>query len=485
MMDTATADVITTGPWIDGEIQQSEHEELMLSPYDQRPVARVFQASAAQVETAIQGAVEAFAITRHSPAHERHRILSNIAHIIEREHETLAQGISAESGKPITAARGEVDRAVYVFDVAAEEAKRLGGELVGLDWLPGNEQREAQVRRVARGPVAGITPFNFPLNLVAHKVAPALAAGNPILIKPAPQAVLTAIHLGRILVEAGWPAKGVAVLPCANEQARPLITDDRIKLLTFTGSPTVGWWLKGIAGRKPVTLELGGNAGNIVCADSDIDYAVGRIAWGGFVNAGQACISVQRVYVEAAVYERFKQQLLDKVATLKFGDPALEETVVGPVINEAAADRIMASIESAVAAGAKVLIGGKRDGLVVAPTVVESDDESLAISRTEIFGPVIVLSAFNDFKQVVARVNDSDYGLQAGLFCRDMGRIHYAAEQLDVGGLNVNDVSTFRIDHMPYGGVKGSGFGREGLRYAIEEMTEMKLITFNYTVFNE
>ena len=274
-----------------------------------------------------------------------------------------------------------------------------------------------------------------------------------------------------------------SILPCSTAAAQALITDDRIKLLTFTGSPQVGWSLKSLAGRKPVTLELGGNAGNIVCQDSDVDYAVARVAWGGFVNAGQACISVQRVYVEQAIYDTFKEKLLARVSLLKTGDPSLDDTDVGPVIDRSSADRIEASIKAAEQAGAKLLAGGQRHGLVIEPTVIESSDESLDVAQSEIFGPVIVISSFTNFSEAVQKVNASLYGLQAGLFTRDLGKIREAIDQIDVGGIMVNDVSTFRIDHMPYGGVKGSGSGREGLKYAIEEMTEMKLITYNHSIY--
>jgi acyl-CoA reductase-like NAD-dependent aldehyde dehydrogenase len=482
-MNTLTVDTNTLGPLINGELILSGEVQTIQSPYDQAAVFEIFQSSANQVEQAISLANEAFESTRKIASSERYRVLITTAKLIARDKEIIAQGITSESGKPITAARAEVDRSVYTFEIAAEEARRISGEIVALDWLPGNDRREGQVIRVSRGPIAGISPFNFPINLVAHKMAPAVAAGNPILIKPASQTAATAIRLGMLLLEAGWPKDAIAILPCSVSTAQPLITDDRIKLLTFTGSPAVGWSLKGIAGKKPVTLELGGNAGNIICKDTDIDYAVARVAWGGFVNAGQACISVQRVYVEQAIYAAFKDKLLTRVSQLKTGDPGHDDTDVGPVIDRSSADRIEASIKAAVQAGAKVLSGGKRQGLVIEPTVIESNDESLEVAQSEIFGPVIVISPFADFSEAVQKVNASEYGLQAGLFTRDLGRIREAIEQIDVGGIMINDVSTFRIDHMPYGGVKGSGFGREGLKYAIEEMTEMKLITYNHSVY--
>jgi acyl-CoA reductase-like NAD-dependent aldehyde dehydrogenase len=482
-MSTLTVNTNTLGPIINGELILSGESRSIQSPYDQAPVSEIYQASADQVEQAISLATEAFEVTRKIASFERHRVLTTTAKLIARDKEIIAQGITNESGKPITAARAEVDRSVYTFEVAAEESRRIGGEIVALDWLPGNDKREAQVIRVPRGPVAGISPFNFPINLVAHKMAPSVAAGNPILIRPASQTAATAIRLGMLLIEAGWPKEAIAILPCSTAAAQALITDDRIKLLTFTGSPQVGWSLKSLAGRKPVTLELGGNAGNIVCQDTDVDYAVARVAWGGFVNAGQACISVQRVYVEQAIYDTFKEKLLARVSLLKTGDPSFDDTDVGPVIDRSSADRIEASIKAAEQAGAKVLAGGQRHGLVIEPTVIESSDESLDVAQSEIFGPVIVISPFTSFSEAVQKVNASLYGLQAGLFTRDLGKIREAIDQIDVGGIMVNDVSTFRIDHMPYGGVKGSGSGREGLKYAIEEMTEMKLITYNHSIY--
>jgi acyl-CoA reductase-like NAD-dependent aldehyde dehydrogenase len=482
-MTTLTADTNTLGPLINGKLILSGECRSIESPYDQAAVCDIYQASVDQVEQAISLASKAFETTRKITSCDRYRILSTTAKLIARDKEVLAQGITKESGKPITAARAEVDRSVYTFEVAAEETRRIGGEIVALDWLPGNDKREAHVIRVPRGPIAGIAPFNFPINLVAHKMAPAVAAGNPILIRPASQTASTAIRLGMLLLEAGWPLDAIAILPCSVSAAQALITDERIKLLTFTGSPEVGWSLKGIAGKKPVTLELGGNAGNIICQDTDIDYTVARVAWGGFVNAGQACISVQRVYVEQVIYEAFKDKLLTRVSQLKVGDPGHEDTDVGPVIDRSSADRIEASIKAAEQAGAKLLSGGQRHGLVIEPTVIESSDESLEVAQSEIFGPVIVISPFTDFSEAVQKVNASEYGLQAGLFTRDLGRIREAIDGIEVGGIMINDVSTFRIDHMPYGGVKGSGFGREGLKYAIEEMTEMKLVTYNHSVY--
>jgi glyceraldehyde-3-phosphate dehydrogenase (NADP+) len=423
--------------------------------------------------------VAAFQETRHLASWQREQILEKIAGAIAARREELARTIALEAGKPVKTARVEVDRAVFTFSVAAEEAKRISGEIIPLDWLPGNENRVAHTRRVPLGPIVGITPFNFPLNLVAHKVAPALAAGNPILLRPASQTPVSSLLLGRMVVEAGWPADGIAVLPCTTETASALVEDARVKLLTFTGSPVVGWGLRARAGRKRVTLELGGNAAVIVNADADVAYAAERVAWGGFTNAGQTCISVQRVLVHSDVHDAFVTELVDRVEALHVGDPLDDETDVGPVIDAANADRIAEWLDEAKAAGATVLTGGERDGSVWRPTVLANLREDLRVSCEEVFAPVIGVDEFTDIEAAIDAAGRSEFGLQAGLFTNDMRVVDAAFDRIEVGGLMVNDVSTFRIDHMPYGGVKSSGMGREGLRYAIEEMTELKLMTFN------
>jgi glyceraldehyde-3-phosphate dehydrogenase (NADP+) len=460
------------------EVETGETYEVR-SPYDDTPVAVVHRAGQDEVERAIAGAAEAFATTRRLPSWQREQVLERISAGIARQREELARTIALEAGKPIRTARVEVDRAVYTFSVAAEESKRIYGEIVPLDWLPGNEGREALVRRVPLGPVAGITPFNFPLNLVAHKVAPALAAGNPILLRPASQTPCSSLALGRIVLEAGWPESAFAVLPCSTETARPLVEDDRMKLLTFTGSPLVGWELKGRAGRKRVTLELGGNAAVIVNDDAAVAYAAERVAWGGFGYAGQTCISVQRVYVHEKVYDVFARELVRRVETLAVGDPLDEATDVGPVIDRSNAERIEEWLEEAKAAGATVLTGGERDGNLWRPTVVENAPEQVRLSCEEVFAPFVGLHRFADVQDAIDAAGHGKFGLQAGIFTNDMRVVEDAFDRIEVGGLMVNDVSSFRIDHMPYGGVKSSGFGREGLRYAIEEMTELKLLTTN------
>jgi len=449
------------------------------SPFDGSLVAVVHRAGAAEVEAAIAGAVEAFEETRKLPSWRRAEILERISAALLERRDELAHTIALEAGKPIKVARIEVERASFTFKVAAEETKRIYGEIVPLVWVPGTAGRTAHVRRVPVGSIAGITPFNFPMNLVVHKVAPALAAGNPIVVRPASQTPVSALRLGGIVLEAGWPTGGIAVVPSSTDVAGPLVEDDRIRLLTFTGSPAVGWGLRARAGRKRVTLELGGNAGVIVNADADVAFAAERVAWGGFVYSGQTCISVQRVLVHADVHDAFLEAFLPRVAALKAGDPLEEETDIGPVIDEGASARVAEWVDEALDGGATALAGASHEGSLWAPTVLTGVDETMRVSCQEAFAPLVVVSRFENVDEAIAAVDRSEFGLQAGIFTRDWPTIRRAFDEIEVGGLVVNDVPTFRIDHMPYGGVKQSGSGREGIRYAIEEMTELKLLALN------
>ncbi len=449
------------------------------SPYDSALVATVHRAGPDEIEEAIQAAHDGFKAIRKIPNWERSEILEKISEGIKARKDEFVQAMALEAGKPQGAARAEVDRATFTFKVAAEEAKRIYGEIVPLDWMPGRENRVAEIHRVPRGPVVGISPFNYPLNLVAHKVAPAIAAGCPIIIRPASQTPICALMLAEIVLEAGWPAAGIQVFSTATRDATPLVEDNRIKKLTFTGSPAVGWDLKARAGMKPVTLELGGNAGTIIHNDADLEYASTRVAQGGFSYAGQSCISVQRVYLHEDIAEAFTKMLVEKVDALVAGDPLDEATDVGPVIDSGSADRIGEWLEEAKADGAEILSGGTREGNVWRPTLLTNVKETMNVSCQEVFGPLVSLYTYSDVNEAIRRVDDSDYGLQAGLFTHDRRIIEKAFDEIEVGGLMVNEVSAWRVDHMPYGGAKASGFGREGLRYAIEEMTEMKLLTYN------
>jgi acyl-CoA reductase-like NAD-dependent aldehyde dehydrogenase len=448
------------------------------SPYDDSLVAVIHRAGPREIESAIAGAVRAFETTRKLPSWKRAEILNGIADRIDAAKEDFARTIALEAGKPVKTARVEAERAAFTFRVAAEETKRIYGEIVPLDWLPGTEGRIAHTRRIPLGPIAGISPFNFPLNLVSHKVAPALAAGNPIVLRPASQTPISALKLAQIVLEAGWPEEGIAVVPSTTKDAAPLVEDDRIKLLTFTGSPAVGWGLKNRAGMKRVTLELGGNAAVVVAADADASFAAERVVWGGTTNSGQTCISVQRVYHHESL-DGFQDDLVRRFEQLVTGDPLDEATDVGPLITPDDAERVERWLQEAVDGGARILTGGERDGSLFQPTVIAGVDDRMKVTCEELFAPVIGVYSFSDTLEALDRASASEFGLQAGLFTNDMRIVDAAFDRIEVGGLMVNDVATFRVDHMPYGGVKRSGFGREGLRYAIEEMTELKLLTFN------
>jgi acyl-CoA reductase-like NAD-dependent aldehyde dehydrogenase len=449
-------------------------------PYDGAPVAVVHRATPADLEEAIQAAVRAQQVTRKLPGHKRAAILRGIAESLTAVSESIARTIALEAGKPIKQARGEVGRAIGVFIIAAEEAVRIHDEAIHMDAIPGGENRQGLIRRFPIGPVAAITPFNFPLNLVAHKVAPAIAAGCPVVLKPASQTPISALKLAQMVIDAGWPAEALSVMPLNSADAAPLVEDERFKLLTFTGSPTVGWDMKRRAsGNKRVTLELGGNAGVIVHDDADLDYAAERCVFGGYSYAGQSCISVQRIYVHENVYQQFLDKFVPKVQALKVGPPLDETTDLGSLITSSDGQRVQEWLDEAMTGGAKCLAGGKIEGGVVPPTVVVEAAPEMRVNSREVFAPVVTVTPYNDFDQAVRLVNTSEYGLQAGVFTRDVRRIFGAYEGLEVGGVIVNDVPTFRLDQMPYGGVKMSGFGREGLKYAIEEMTEPKLLVIS------
>lgn len=384
-----------------------------------------------------------------------------------------------EAGKPIRDARGEVTRMIDTFRAAAEESVRMTGEYLPLDISARTEGCEGFWRRFPVGPCAFITPFNFPLNLVAHKIAPAIAVGCPFILKPASWTPVSALILGEILSETDWPKEAFSILPCTGTFAEKLATDDRIELLSFTGSPEVGWRLRGMAGKKKVCLELGGNAACIVDRGVDLDFAADRITFGAFYQSGQSCISVQRVLVYENAYTDLKNLLCERARNLVAGDPLNEKTFLGPMISLADAERIEQWVREAVVAGARVLCGGKRSGQFFDATLLENVDPSMRISCREIFGPVATIESFTDFRDAVRIANDSDYGLQVGVFTHDLDHAFFAFGELEVGGVIINDVPSFRVDTMPYGGVKDSGLGREGVRFAMEEMTEIKLMVLN------
>jgi len=461
------------GQWLAGESVME-----IRAPYDGALAGKAHRASAAHLEQAIASAERAFAHTRRLPTHKRAAVLEGVVAELKANHEALARQIAMEAGKPLKYARAEVSRAIMTFTDALEECKRLRGEWLPLDLDSASEGRQGLVRRFPLGPVGAITPFNFPLNLVAHKVAPALACGNPVVLKPASQTPLTALRLAQILEKAGAPAGVLNVVPCPGALAETLATDRRIKYLSFTGSGAVGWRLRDIASYKKVALELGGNAGVAVHSDADLDYAAQRCAMGSFAYAGQTCISVQRIFVHRPVFETFLEKFVQVSRHLKVGDPLDEQTDVGPMISTEEARRALEWVDEAVAGGAEVVLGGAARGNLLPPIILTRTTPAMKVNCQEIFAPVVTVEPYNEWAEVLRFINNSPYGLQAGIFTRDLPRIQEAFETLEVGGLLVNDVPTWRADVMPYGGWKESGLGREGVRYAIEGMTERRVMVW-------
>lgn len=464
---------------VGGAWQETDNHLPVINPFDGRIVANVCQADSSHIETAIQSALRGFQAFRHLSSYARSHALAQVAQALTSRLEEFANVICLEAGKPILDARREVGRAIQTFTIASEEAKRIPGEMVPMDITPGMERHIGLFRRFPIGPVLGITPFNFPLNLVAHKVAPCLAVGNPMVLKPAPQTPLTALLLGKILMEVGLPEGTISILPCDNQLAENMVSDPRFEALSFTGSASVGWRLKARAGKKRVLLELGGNAGVIVEPDANIEVAAQRCATGGFSYSGQTCISVQRIFVHDSIFESFKHALLGRVQKLVVGDPQKETTTVGPLINEATAQRVESWVQEASVSGAQILIGGTRRDALVIPTVLDHVHPDMKVSCEEIFGPVVTLTRYHDFSEALRLLNDTPFGLQAGIFTNDVNKIFYAYQELQVGTVLANEIPTFRADHMPYGGIKDSGLGREGVRFAMSELTEPKMLVIN------
>jgi acyl-CoA reductase-like NAD-dependent aldehyde dehydrogenase len=461
--------------WIAGEPVPGTATIEVRNPYHGGPVASVSVPGAEQVERAVAAAHQAARTMAATPAHQRAAALERVRAALAGRRTELAELITAESGKPVKWALAEVARAESTFRWAAEEARRWSGELQRLDTEPAGTGRLAVVRRVPRGPVLAISPFNFPLNLVAHKVAPAIAVGAPVVVKPAPKTPLAALALGEILAGADLPAGAVSVLALPNERAAALVADERLPVVSFTGSGPVGWGIRDAVPRKHVTLELGGNAAAVVCADygrpADLDRAAARIATFATYQAGQSCISVQRVFAHRVLFEPLTERIVTSVAALRTGDPADPATDVGPLIDEAAARRVQAWVDEAVAAGAKALAGGERQGTAYPPTVLVDVPADAKVACEEVFGPVVVVTPVDGVDEAFAAVNDSAYGLQAGVFTRDLEVAFRAHRELEVGGVVIGDVPSYRADQMPYGGTKESGVGREGVRYAMADYT--------------
>jgi len=485
---------------------ESNSVDSIRSPYDGRVVGEMPVASDRDIEAAVVAAQRGFQVMRKLPRFMRADILCRASEILRSRKEEAARLISSEAGKPLFDSRGEVARAIFNLANAAAEARRFAGEEVPLDMdagifeyqttgeggariklnaadidqLQAGSRRIGIARRFPIGPILAIAPFNFPLNLVLHKVAPALASGNSVVLKPAPQTPLTSVLLAEILKEAGLPDGAFSVVHCPVDLAEKMVKDDRFEMVTFTGSAKVGWHIKSIAGRKRVALELGGNAAVIVCKDADLNLAANRCVRGGVVYGGQYCIGVQRILAEGPVFEEFRSLLTQKTAACTVGDPGAEGIDVGPVIDERSAIRVQSWVDAAKAAGASVLTGGTRDGAVVQPTVLTNTRAGMMIEDEEVFGPVLTINPFTSFGDAITRANATRYGLQGGMFTNDLRRAFQALEDWDVGGLMVNDVPIYRIDNMPFGGWKESGVGREGTRYAMQEMTEIKHLVINY-----
>ena len=469
------------GYLINGKWLKSENKREIKNPYDDEVVGIINIPDLDKAKESIGSSQIAFEKFKESPSHVRSKILKKIVEGIEKRKEEFSKILVKESGKPLKTAKVEVERAIATFTVGMEEANRFSeGEILPIDIVPGNDERFGITRRFPLGVVVGISPFNFPLNLVAHKVAPAIASANALVLKPASQTPISALVLGEIAIEAGLPEGILNILTLPGANIEPVIEDKRIKKISFTGSDEVGWELIKKHSKKKVTLELGGNAAVIIDEDPpDMDFAASRNAWGAFYQAGQSCISVQRMYVHEKIFDKFLDKFIDETKKLKLGDPMLEDTDVGPVIDDNSADRIMKWIDEALEEGAELLTGGNRDGKLIEPTVLTNVAPDSNVSCSEVFGPVVQIEPYKDFEDALKEVNNTRYGLQAGVFTKDMKKAFKAYKSIEVGGLIVNDYPSFRVENMPYGGVKDSGVGKEGIRHAIDEMTELKLMVVN------
>lgn len=470
MSATAPLQLLINNQWV-----STEERLAVCNPFTGAELAQAPLGGQGHLLQAIEAAHGAFAQTRSVPAHARAALLLRVAAGLERRREEFVATIVAEAGKPVVYAQAELARAVMTFTMAAEEARRQHGELLDMDALSTGEGHFGLARRFPIGVIGAITPFNFPLNLVAHKVGPCLATGNTMVLKPATKTPLSALLLGEVLLEAGMPAGQVNIVLCPNEDVPVLVSDERVKKITFTGSPAVGWKLKALCGKKKITLELGGNAGVIVHADSDWMGAIPGIANGAFGQAGQSCISVQRIFVHESIYEEFRKRFCAHVEEkVHAGDPADRGNLVGPMITREALAKTIARIEGALQAGARIVCGGGVHGQCLAATVLENAPDHDPICTEEAFAPLVTLHRYHDFEEALGRVNESAFGLQAGVFTNDLRLAMRAYEALEVGAVLINQTPTFRVENMPYGGVKDSGFGREGVRYAMEEMTELR-----------
>ena len=473
----------TRGLFINGIVEKKERTYVLYSPYSGKGLAEISMASEADVKRAIVGAHSAFLVMKAMPAFKRSEILSNVVRILQERKEELAHVVALEAGKPIRSARVEIDRTIVTYQFAAEEAKRSYGETIPMDAAPGGENRLGFTWREPLGVVVAISPFNFPFNLVAHKLGPAFAAGNTVVLKPAENTPISALLIAEIFKEAGLPDGALQVVTgSGRELSDALITDEKVKKITFTGSAAVGRLIKEKAGLKKVTLELGSNSGLIVEPDVPIEKIIPRCVEGSFSFAGQVCISLQRIYVQESIYEDFCKRFIDSASALKIGDPTEQTTDISALINKREMERIEAWVTEAVEQGAKIGLGGRRDGSVYLPTVLLDVTRNMAVSCQETFAPVVSIIAYKELDEAIELVNDSVYGLNVGIYTQNINNALRAARELEAGGVIINDIPTFRLDHMPYGGIKDSGYGREGIKYAVEEMTELKFVSIK-TVF--
>jgi acyl-CoA reductase-like NAD-dependent aldehyde dehydrogenase len=459
-----------------GEFITTKEELPVVNPFTGAAFAKTYKASKKELEQCITAAQKAFGELKKLSSKEKFDILSFISNSITAEKERLARLLAMESGKPLRYATAEIERAAQTFLVAAEEAKRLPGEIMSLDWTDAGKGKEGIVKYFPVGLVAGITPFNFPMNLGVHKIAPAIAAGCPIIIKPASPTPLSLLELAIIIDKTSLPKGALSVLPMDRETGNMMVTDERIKLLSFTGSPDVGWKMKNEAGKKKVVLELGGNAASIITPSADLDVAVEKNIIGGYAYSGQICIHVQRMYVQESIFENFVSRFCERIKGIQYGDPLDIKTDMSVMIDEANAKRIEEWVQEAETAGACILAGGKREGSYYYPTLITGTRKSMKINCKEVFGPVVVVEPYTDFKEAVNLVNDSNFGLQAGVFTNDIREMNYAFNNLNLGGVILNDAPSFRADHMPYGGNKDSGLGREGVKYAIMDIMEPRIL---------
>jgi len=462
-----------------GEFLKSENEIEVINPYNNEIIGKTFLGDEEILEKAIRKAESVSEEMKNLPSWKKYEILMRIANALKDNFDEFTRLLCLESAKPLKYSAGEIKRAIQTFTIAAEESKRLPKEYIDLDWTQAGDKKEGIVRYFPVGLIAGISPFNFPMNLAVHKIAPAIASGCPVVLKPSTSTPLSTLKLAQVIDKTGLPKGAVSVIPMDRKTGNRLVTDQRFKLLTFTGSPAVGWKMKRDAGKKKVVLELGGNAGVIVTESADMEPAVKKCITGGFAYSGQVCIHAQRIYVHKSVFNKFAEKFVSEARKLKVGNPVEPDTDISSMIDEANAIRIQDWVDEAVADGAKILTGGKREGTYFPPTVLSETHREMKVCSLEVFGPVVTLEPYDKFEDAVKYVNEGRFGLQAGVFTNEIDEMNFAFRNLEVGGVIINDVPTFRVDNMPYGGIKDSGLGREGVKYSILDMMEPRILVKN------